>query len=128
MSCSYFLLCVLRLCLFSSQLCKVRRMDWEFGVGRYKLLYSEWINNKVLLYRTGELRQSLVINHNGREIFLNVYIYMCLKIMWTSTLSLFISWIYFPLPNNSYLSFIKYLFLFPLGLLCCSFPYLLYCM
>ena len=24
-------------------------IDWEFGVSRYKLLYIEWINNKVLL-------------------------------------------------------------------------------
>ena len=26
-----------------------RGMDWEFGVGRCKLLHTEWINNKVLL-------------------------------------------------------------------------------
>ena len=28
-------------------------MKWEFGVSRCKLLYTEWINNKVLLYSTG---------------------------------------------------------------------------
>ena len=28
-------------------------MDWEFGVSRYKLLYLEWINFKVLLHSTG---------------------------------------------------------------------------
>lgn len=28
-----------------------RGMEWEFRVGRYKLLYAERINNKVLLYR-----------------------------------------------------------------------------
>ena len=28
-------------------------MDSEFGVSRCKLLYREWINNKVLLYSTG---------------------------------------------------------------------------
>ena len=27
--------------------------DWEFGVGRGKLLYIGWTNNKVLLYSTG---------------------------------------------------------------------------
>ena len=27
-------------------------MEWEVGVIRYKLLYIEWINNKVLLYTT----------------------------------------------------------------------------
>ena len=28
--------------------------DWEFGVSRCKLLYIGWINNKVLLYSTGD--------------------------------------------------------------------------
>ena len=30
-----------------------RRMDREFGVSSCKLVYIEWINNKVLLYSTG---------------------------------------------------------------------------
>ena len=38
-------------------------MDWDFGVGRCKLLYLEWINNKVLLYSTGNYIQSLGINN-----------------------------------------------------------------
>ena len=25
------------------------RMEWEVGISRYKLLYREWISNKVLL-------------------------------------------------------------------------------
>ena len=29
-------------------------MDGEFGVGRCKLLYLEWISNRVLLYSTGK--------------------------------------------------------------------------
>ena len=37
----------------------VGRMEEEFGVSRCKLLYKEWISNKVLLYP--------VINHNGKE-------------------------------------------------------------
>ena len=28
-----------------------RMLDWEFGVSRYKLLYTGWIDNK--LYSTG---------------------------------------------------------------------------
>ena len=28
-------------------------MDWEFGVGRCKLLHLEWTDNNVLLYSTG---------------------------------------------------------------------------
>ena len=44
-----------------------RGMDWEFGVGRCKLLHLEWINNKVLMYSTGNYIQYPVINHNGKE-------------------------------------------------------------
>ena len=42
-------------------------MDWEFGISRCKLLYRDWINNKVLLYSTGKYIQYPVINHNGKE-------------------------------------------------------------
>ena len=42
-------------------------MDWEAGISRCKLLYIEWINNKVLLYRTGNYIQYPVINQNGKE-------------------------------------------------------------
>ena len=41
--------------------------DWEFAVSRRKLLYTEWINNKVLLYSTGNYIQYPVIKHNGKE-------------------------------------------------------------
>ena len=30
-----------------------RGMEWEFGISRHKLLKIEWVNNKVLLYSTG---------------------------------------------------------------------------
>ena len=42
-------------------------MDWEFGISRCKLLYTEWINNKVLLYSMGNYIQHLVKNPNGKE-------------------------------------------------------------
>ena len=58
-------------------------MEWEFGVSRYKLLYIEWINNKVLLYSIGNYIQCPVINHNGREyekecvcVYIYIYIYI----------------------------------------------------
>ena len=41
------------------------RIEWEFVVSRYKLLYMEWIN-KVLLHSTGNYSQYSVINHNGK--------------------------------------------------------------
>ena len=28
-------------------------INWEFGISRHKLLYIEWIRNKVVLYNTG---------------------------------------------------------------------------
>ena len=42
-------------------------MDWEFGISRCKLLYIEQINNKVLLYSTGNYIQCPVKNHHGKE-------------------------------------------------------------
>ena len=34
-------------------------MDWECGVGRYKLLFFECVNNKVLMYSTGIIFNTL---------------------------------------------------------------------
>ena len=42
-------------------------MDGEFGISRCKLVYIEWIDNKVLLHSTGNDVQYAVTNHNGRE-------------------------------------------------------------
>ena len=53
-------------------------MDWDFGINRCKLLYREWINNKVLLYSTGSYIQDPVINHNGKEYKKRMYI--CVKL------------------------------------------------
>ena len=41
-----------------------RRVGWEFGISTCKLLYIEWINNKVLLYSTGNYIQYPIINYN----------------------------------------------------------------
>ena len=41
--------------------------DWGFGNSRFKLVYIEWINNKVLLYNRGNYVQYPVIGHNGRD-------------------------------------------------------------
>ena len=35
-------------------------------VSRCKPLYEEWINNKVVLYSTGNYIQYPVVNHNGK--------------------------------------------------------------
>lgn len=49
-------------------------MDWEFGVGRCKLLYVEWIDNKVLLLSTGSYIQYPLINHKEKNIKNNVHV------------------------------------------------------
>ena len=50
-------------------------MEWEVGVSRCKLLYTEWINNKVLLYSTETYIQYPMINRNGKEYLKkNIYI------------------------------------------------------
>ena len=50
--------------------------DWEFGISGCKVVYIGWINNKVLLYSTGNCIQYLVINHKGKEYKKYIYIYL----------------------------------------------------
>ena len=44
-----------------------------FGISRCKLLYVEWINNKVPLYSTENYIQYPVINHNGKNMKKDIY-------------------------------------------------------
>ena len=53
-----------------------RGMDWELGVGTRQLLYIGQINNKVLLYSTGDYIQYTVINHIGKEYKKRMSIYV----------------------------------------------------
>ena len=52
-------------------------MDWEFEVGKCKLLYIEWINNKVLLYSTGNYILCYIL-----YILYILYIYIYLYILY----------------------------------------------
>jgi len=47
----------------------------ELGICGCKLLYIEWIDNKVLLYSRWDYISYSVINPNGKEYFKNVNIY-----------------------------------------------------
>ena len=47
--------------------CQGRGIDWEFGINRCKLVYIGCINNKVLLYGTGDYTEYPEIDHNGKE-------------------------------------------------------------
>ena len=64
-------------------------MDWEFGISRCKVLYIEWINNKVLLYSRGNYIHYPVMNHNGKEYekeYICIYMYVCVYIQKTESL------------------------------------------
>ena len=43
--------------------------DWKLGISRCQLIYLRWINNKILLYSTGNYIQYLMINRKGKEFF-----------------------------------------------------------
>ena len=56
-------------------------INQEFGINRYKLLYIKQINNKDLLYSTGNYVQYLVMIYNGKESENEyIYVYMCVYI------------------------------------------------
>ena len=64
--------------------------DWEFGINRRKLVYTEWINNKILLYSTGNYLQYPVTNHNGKEydkecvcVCIYIYMYNCITLLYS---------------------------------------------
>jgi len=42
-------------------------LEWKAGVSRCKLLYTEWINNKVLLYSRENNVQYSLINSDWKE-------------------------------------------------------------
>ena len=46
------------------------------GGGGCKLLYIGWVNNKALLYSTGNYIQYTMINHNGREYLKKECVYV----------------------------------------------------
>ena len=58
--------------------CSGEGMEWEFGISRCKLLRIGWINNKVLLYNTGNYNQYPGINHNGKENIYKKNVYTCI--------------------------------------------------
>ena len=59
--------------------------EWKVGVSKCKLLYIERLNNKVLLYSTGNYIQYLMKNHNGKECFKkNVHIHVTESICCTA--------------------------------------------
>ena len=54
-------------------------MNWEFRINRYTLLYIKYIDNKDLLYSTGNYFQYLVIIYNGKESekeYICIYVYL----------------------------------------------------
>ena len=54
--------------------CGGRGLDWEFGISRCELVHKECINNKALMYSTGNYIQYPVIKYDGKEYEKNAYI------------------------------------------------------
>ena len=52
-------------------------INQEFGINTCTLLYIKQVNNKDLLYSTGNYIQYLVITYNGKE-YEKVYISICI--------------------------------------------------
>ena len=80
------------------------RIDWEFDMTRCKLVYREWINNKVLLYSIGNCIPYPVVNLHGKE-YEKVYICIteslwCTAEMNTISSQLYLSKIYFKKKEN----------------------------
>ena len=55
----------------------------KLGTSRCKLLYTEGVNDKVLLYSTENCIQCPMINHNRKEylkrnVYIYIYIYICI--------------------------------------------------
>ena len=78
-------------------------MDWEFGISRYKLLYIEQINNKVLLCRTGSYIQRPMINHHGKEYekeYIYIYIYIIESLCYTAEINI-VNQLYFNKTSQS---------------------------
>ena len=49
-------------------------MNWEFGVSRYKVPHTVWINNGALLDSTGNYIQYPVINHMVKNMKKKIYV------------------------------------------------------
>jgi len=47
---------------------RVGEIDWEFEIDMYTLLYLKWINNKDLLYSTGNYAQYYVTIKMGKNL------------------------------------------------------------
>ena len=54
----------------------IKKWKQKTFVFQCKLLHLEWIDNKVLLYSTGNYIHSPGINHNGKEYY-KKNVYMC---------------------------------------------------
>ena len=59
-------------------------MEREFGISRCKLVYIEWINNKVQLDGTENYIQYLVTNHNGKGYKTEcIYLYNSITLLYS---------------------------------------------
>ena len=70
-------------------------MEWEVGVSRCKLLYMEWINNKVLLDSTGNYIQYPVITIMEKNMKNSIHIYITELLCCTAEINDIVNQLYF---------------------------------
>ena len=58
----------------------------EFRISRCEPLYTEWLNNELLLYSTGNYIQYPMINHTGKE-YEKEYICTTESLFWTAKIN-----------------------------------------
>ena len=52
-----------------------RGMELKFGVSKFRLLYTRWKNNEILLHTTGSTQYPF-INQNIKNMNIHTYIYL----------------------------------------------------
>ena len=76
-----------RLTDIENRLVVANEEECEFGINRGKLLYVGWVNNKVLLYSTGNYIQYPVTNHNEKEYEKEYTSIFCCSVCWTDEIN-----------------------------------------
>ena len=69
-------------------------MNWDLGISRCKLQYTEWINNKVLRDSTGNYIQYPGINHNEKNMQKCVCVYKWITLLYSRNLHNIVNQLY----------------------------------
>ena len=92
------------------------KKQFPFGISRCKPVCIGWINNKALLYSTGNCIQYPVINHNGKEYDKEcIYMYNWITLLYSRNSHNIVKQLYF----NKKKKYFTFLLTFILAFYCC---------